>query len=210
TPPAPTHAPPDTAPFPDLTCPENANWYTAASYCNWLSEREDIPARQWCYETNSRGEVTQLKEKYLSLTGYRLPSEAEWEYACRAGSLTKRYYGQTDDLLPKYGWYKKNSADRMWPVGSLKPNDFGLFDVHGNAFNWCQERAKPYPKAPPEKVIEDREDDTAVRSESARILRGGSYLYNETYVFSSYRHHYRPGTLSFGLSFRVARTLAPD
>jgi formylglycine-generating enzyme required for sulfatase activity len=62
-----------------------------------------------------------LKENYLSLTGYRLPQEVEWEYACRAGALTSRYYGETEELLVKYAWYLQNSEDRTWPVGSKKP-----------------------------------------------------------------------------------------
>ena len=81
-----------------------------------------------------------LTANYLSRSGYRLPTEAEMEYATRAGAVTTRYYGETEELLPKYAWYNKNSQDRTWPVGSMKPNDLGLFDVQGNVFTWCQER----------------------------------------------------------------------
>ncbi len=119
------------------------SWYQAAAYCNWLSKEEGIAEDQWCYEI--KGQVTKLKENYLSLTGYRLPTEAEMEYATRAGALTSRYYGETEELLPKYAWYQKNSQERTWPVGSLKPNDLGLFDVQGNVFTWCQESYKAYP-----------------------------------------------------------------
>ena len=80
----------------------------------------------------------------MSLTGYRLPTEAEMEYATRAGAMTSRYFGETEDLLPKYAWYTKNSQEKTWPVGSLKPNDLGLFDVQGNVYTWCQERYKGY------------------------------------------------------------------
>ena len=131
--------------YPKPTCPiGGVVWYEAAAYCNWLSKEEGIPEDQWCYEI--KGPVTKLKENYLSLTGYRLPTEAEMEYATRAGALTSRYYGETEDLLPKYAWYLKNSQERTWPVGSLKPNDLGLFDVQGNVFTWCQEKLKTYPR----------------------------------------------------------------
>jgi eukaryotic-like serine/threonine-protein kinase len=78
--------------------------------------------------------VTKLAEKYLSHTGYRLPTEAEMEYATRAGAVTSRYFGETEELLPRYAWYVTNSQDRTWPVGSKKPNDLGLFDMHGNVW----------------------------------------------------------------------------
>ena len=119
------------------------SWYMAAKYCNWLSKEEGIPEDQWCYEI--KGDEIKLKSNYLSLTGYRLPTESEMEYATRAGAVTSGYYGETDELLPKYAWYNKNSQEKTWPVGSLKPNDLGLFDVQGNVFTWCQESFKPYP-----------------------------------------------------------------
>ena len=94
----------------------------------------------------------------MSLTGYRLPTEAEMEYATRAGALTSRYYGETEELLPKYAWYNKNSQERTWPVGSLKPNDLGLFDVQGNVYTWCQESFKAISSEKERKSAEDKED----------------------------------------------------
>jgi formylglycine-generating enzyme required for sulfatase activity len=132
--------------YPDPTCPiGGVVWYEAAAYCNWLSGQEGIPRDQWCYETNARGQVKRLKANYLRLVGYRLPTEAEWEYACRAGAVTSRYYGETEELLDKYTWYFTNAHERTWPVGSKKPNDLGLFDLHGNVYTWCQESYQDYP-----------------------------------------------------------------
>ena len=120
--------------------------------------------------------MTKLKEKYLSLTGYRLPTEAEMEYATRAGAVTSRYFGETDELLPKYAWYMKNSQEQTWPVGSLKPNDLGLFDVQGNVFTWCQESYKGYPTKKNDEVAEDKEDELVITPTQSRVLRGGSFL----------------------------------
>ena len=72
------------------------SWYMAAKYCNWLSKEEGIPEDQWCYEI--KGDEIELKSNYLSLTGYRLPTESEMEYATRAGAVTSGYYGETDEL----------------------------------------------------------------------------------------------------------------
>src|SRR5262249_45475523 len=123
-------------------CPMcSMSWYYAAEYCNWLSEQEGIPKDQWCYERNAKGEYAdgmRIKPNYLSLSGYRLPTEAEWEYACRANATTSRYYGDAIDLLGKYAVYAGNSGEVSCSVASLKPNDFGLFDMLGNIRCWCQ------------------------------------------------------------------------
>ena len=79
------------------------------------------------------------------------------EYATRAGALTSRYYGETEELLPNYACYQRNSADKTWPVGSLKPNDLGLFDTLGNVYTWCQERYKDNPQSN-SGSIEDKQD----------------------------------------------------
>ena len=76
----------------------------------------------------------------LKQPGYRLPTEAEWEYACRAGTMTSRYYGRSVKLLEKYAWYLANSQDHAWPCGRLLPNELGLFDMLGNVYEWCHEQ----------------------------------------------------------------------
>ena len=118
-------------------------WYVAAEYCNWLSEKDGIPPDQHCYEKNEQGGIDEgmrTKDKYRPhlRTGYRLPSEAEWEFACRAGTITRFSFGESDALLADYAWCNVNSENHAWPVAGLKPNDLGLFDMHGNVWQWCE------------------------------------------------------------------------
>jgi formylglycine-generating enzyme required for sulfatase activity len=130
------------------------------------------------------------------------------EYATRAGALTSRYFGETEDLLPKYAWYQKNSQEKTWPVGSLKPNDFGLFDMQGNVFTWCQERYKSYPQNQG-KVSEDKEDDYSINNQHMRMLRGGSFGDSASHVRSSSRSLNGPATRIRLNGFRPARTFTP-
>jgi formylglycine-generating enzyme required for sulfatase activity/serine/threonine protein kinase len=188
-------------------------WYEAAQYCRWLSEQEGVPEDQMCYPPvevieKSKDGTTSLKlpADYLSRTGYRLPTEAEWEYACRADTRTSRSYGGGDDLLPRYAWYLANSQDRTWPVGQKRPNDFGLFDMHGNVWNWCQESAWPYQPGANGQPAEDEEDKRYIKDLLSRVLRGGSFLFRSSSVRSASRSGNRPADRSNNVGLRVART----
>ncbi len=183
--------------------PWNApTWYETARYCNWLSEQEGIPETQWCYDPKQKFQTGMtLPADYLSRIGYRLPTEAEWEYACRAGAATSRYYGETERLLGRYAWYAKNSQDRwMLPVGSLKPNDHGLFDMQGNALEWCQEAHGSYTEG------DDVEDTNLLSNEAPRVLRGASFSYLPSDVRSAFRSDLQPSNRGSSFGFRVART----
>jgi eukaryotic-like serine/threonine-protein kinase len=199
--------------YPEPTCPiGGVVWYEAAAYCNWLSREEGIDKEEWCYETNQAGQITKLKEHYLSLTGYRLPTEAEMEYATRAGAMTSRYFGETEELLPRYAWYGRNSQKQTWPVGSLKPNDLGLFDVQGNLFTWCQEIYKEYKEyliGKEGEVVEDREGDLVIATTPSRVLRGGSFFTQESIVRSANRLNNVPTSRININGFRPARTITP-
>jgi serine/threonine protein kinase/formylglycine-generating enzyme required for sulfatase activity len=204
--------------YPSPTCPiGGVTWYDAAAYCNWLSQQEGIPEAEWCYEIPDepgrnwtwRFANMKLKPNYLRLTGYRLPTEAEWEYACRAGAATSCSYGETAELLGNYGWYIGNSPEQTQPVGSKKPNDWGLFDMHGNVYNWCQERHRSYEAAKPGKVIEDIEDVLNIISTDGRVLRGGSFINPASGVRSAFRARDVPANRGYVFGFRPARTFAP-
>ena len=198
-------------------------WYEAAHYCNWLSEQEGIPEEQWCYEQNEDGEYgpgMKARENFLALTGYRLPTESEWEYACRAGARSSRYYGVTETLLPRYAWYKVNGEGHTHPVASLKPNDYGLFDMQGNVNEWCYEPYIDYP--PPGKVefrtdaggkiravsraVKDAPPTASVEETGERALRGSSFGMRPHHVRSAVRNHLPPPARASSTGFRPART----
>jgi len=179
-------------------------WFAAAQYCRWLSEEEGIRDDERCYPA-----VTEIKDGmplprgYLARTGYRLPTEAEWEHACRAGAVTSRSYGSADALLGRYAQHDRNSAGRATRVGSLKPNDLGMFDMLGNAWEWCHDAMMPYPAGP----ADDEEQPGPVLAVQPRVLRGGGFFSGADELRSAHRHEWHPHT-SFGQAgFRVARTL---
>jgi formylglycine-generating enzyme required for sulfatase activity len=122
--------------------------------------------------------------------------------------VTSRYYGTSEELLGRYGWYTGNSRVRTHSVGSLKPNDFGLFDMHGNVWQWCQEQAlasRPWGGAPA--PVEDREDTQPVVELHGRVLRGGAFYDHPSFLRSAARLSNRPYMIDDYFGFRLARTV---
>ena len=107
-------------------------WRDAVHFCNWLSEYEK---RKPCYTKDANHNWILL----AAGDGYVLPTEAEWEFACRAGTTTQFSFGDAAAHLEDYGWYGKNSSGRPRPVGLKRPNPFGLYDMHGNVMEWCHD-----------------------------------------------------------------------
>src|SRR5262249_30899743 len=112
------------------------SWYEAMQYCRWLSEKEGVPPEQMCYppvadiEKCMDGRTPlRLPADCLKRTGYRLPTEAEWEYACRAGAGTPWPHGTAEELLKQYAWYHDNAGTHAHSGGRTKPNDLGFFDI---------------------------------------------------------------------------------
>jgi len=137
------------------------SWHDAVAYCVWLSKK-----------TNHN---------------YRLPTEVEWEYACRAGTTTEWSFGDGEKELDKYAWYGENSKETIHIVGEKLPNPWGLFDMHGNVWEWCE--------------------DWYNKDEKFKVLRGGAYTTDSIFTSSNYRNIRSPIVQGINEGFRILRTL---
>jgi serine/threonine protein kinase/formylglycine-generating enzyme required for sulfatase activity len=200
------------------------SWYEAAAYCNWLSAQAGIPRSEWCYPENPGPGMT-LSEHSVKRTGFRLPTEAEWECFCRAGTDTTRPFGESPEFLSRFAWTWLNSNTQVHPPGQLLPNEFGLFDVLGNAWEWCQDGPPghyvrgetdfpPYPAGTKEDPASDpvrteNVDFIDRANETWRILRGGAFSYSPDHARSAYRDWQPSSDIREYLGVRVVRTMPP-
>jgi formylglycine-generating enzyme required for sulfatase activity len=141
-------------------------------------------------------EFLNKKEKKI----YRLPTEAEWEYAARGGSTTKYYFGNDESVLGEYAWYTNNSDSKTHPVGQKKPNGFGLYDMSGNVYEWTGDwfDSSYYNKFENQLAIDPKGAETG----SIRVLRGGSWYYRPQSVRSSHRNDWLPDYRNDFIGFR--------
>ena len=156
----------------------DVSWNDAVEFCRKLSA---MPAEK--------------KAGYV----YRLPTEAEWEYACRAGTTTMYSFGDSESELGAYAWYDVNTDDRAHPVGQKRPNPWGLYDMHGNVWEWCQDWHGEYPSG-------DVTDPMGPPQGEGRVLRGGSFDDRSSNVRSAVRSSGLPVGRSIYSGFRPART----
>jgi formylglycine-generating enzyme required for sulfatase activity len=157
---------------------EQVRWSDAARYCNARSKAEGLEP---CYDLKTW-------QVYVAASGYRLPTEAEWEYACRAGTKTKYFFGDDARKLATYAWYKQNSGAKPRPVGSKAPNAWGLYDTSGNLCEWCYDRyGRDY------YATSAAQDPRGPATGDTRVLRGGSWDSEAGECTSSYRHRDDPG-----------------
>ena len=204
---------PDTRYVSDPAAPcANIVWYGAAKYCNWLSEQAGIDKSEWCYPDNLKQESVLFKDMY-ERTGFRLPSEAEWEYFTRAGTVTCRFFGESDELMPRYAWTWKNSGGHGALAEVLLPNPFGLFDTLGSLWEWCQDGAMgsdyypSYPRGTEAAPAGDPSPVMPVNDNNWRIVRGGVFDGSPTVTRSAHRDVYRAHLNRYAVGFRVVRTV---
>jgi len=161
---------------------ERVRWRDAKAYCNERSRLEGLTP---CYD-----EKTPEWDCNYSADGYRLPTEAEWEYAARAGSAAP-YDFDSPDRLPQYAWFADNSDQKTHPVGQKKPNAWGFCDMYGNVSQWCEDVYSPtYYKESPAK---DPTGPTNPDHDVKRVMRGGNWNTGPDACRATYRQGQRTG-----------------
>jgi formylglycine-generating enzyme required for sulfatase activity len=168
---------------------EKVSWNDAIAFCNKLSELEGLkPYYQSGAGVPSGGD------------GYRLPTEAEWEYACRAGTTTRYSFGDDEASLAEFAWFDANSSGKTHPVGQKRPNTFGLYDMHGNVWEWCWDGfGKDFYRQSP--VV----DPAGPLQASSRVIRGGGWVNVPRSARSASRGGPAPDYRISYLGFRLAR-----
>ncbi len=151
----------------------SVSWNDAMAFCDWLSKEEGVT--------------------------YRLPTEAEWEFACRAGSQTRFSYGDEEFKLGDYAWYDMQGGTNTMPVGMKAPNALGVFDLYGNVWEWCYDLYGPYTTKPAVDPLGSEDD-------SNRSSRGGAFS-SSAPARSALRNRFEPTKRSYHIGFRIVRTI---
>jgi formylglycine-generating enzyme required for sulfatase activity/tRNA A-37 threonylcarbamoyl transferase component Bud32 len=161
---------------------EQVSWLDAMEFCHRLS---------------------QAQQEQKAALMYRLPTEAEWEHACRAGTETLYCYGDDESLFREYAWYDRNAGGRTHPVGKKKPNNWGLHDMHGNVWEWCYDWFGDYQGLP-------SSNPSGLQDGTRRTYRSGGWNADISGCHSAYRDGHKPNAGNNTLGFRVIATLLTD
>ena len=179
---------------------QSVSWFDAVEYLNMLTRRENqgrTDKLSQCYQIE--GETVRWID---GCTGYRLPTEAEWEYAARAGTQTTYSFGDNDSKMGEYAWHSGNSNNKVHDVAGKKANPWGLHDVHGNVWEWVWDSYGDYDSA-------DHTNPKGPKSGDRCVLRGGSFDYRALFLRSALRFRLVPSYRYWNLGFRCARGGAP-
>jgi sulfatase modifying factor 1 len=179
--------------------PANVTWYDAAEYCNWLSEKEGLTP---CFAL-----AVLATECDFAADGYRLATEAEWEYAARGGSFSQGYLYSGDNDPGQVAWFEDNSGGTTHPVGQKAPNELGLYDMSGNMWEWCWDwYGRDYyavsPAQDPQGAARGRD-----YMGQQRVRRGGSFQASASEIRVAQRGFDEPGYEDGGLAIRLVRTV---
>lgn len=176
----------------------NVSWWDAIAYCNWLSENEELPL---AYDINGNFLDTDGNITFdpSSVAGYRLPTEAEWEFAARGGNESHNYARAGGNNVENVAWYKLNASSKTHEVGGKVPNELGLYDMSGNVWEWVSDRYGLYGEAPLTNPFNGTEG-------TLRVNRGGSWIDCQMGVRIICRGSSLPTYANVNVGFRIART----
>ncbi|MEM8485582.1 MAG: SUMF1/EgtB/PvdO family nonheme iron enzyme [Bacteroidota bacterium] len=164
---------------------------------NFKGKRHPVESISW---TDAQEFIKRLNERESCHGCHRLPTEAEWEYACRAGTTTAYRFGDREEQLGAYAWYWENSGKKTHPVGQKQPNPWGLYDMHGNVWEWVEDWYGPYSSGA-------QTDPKGLNSGSGRVVRGGGWYDDAGNARSAFRDYWWPDARNLYVGFRVLRTI---
>ena len=164
------------------------SWYEAIEFCNRMSKANGLTP---CYS----GSGENIKCNF-DASGYRLPTEAEWEYAARGGHLSKGYMYSGSDDVNSVAWQKNTGGDKIYPVGQKDPNELGLFDMSGNVYEWCWDFFEPFTDS-------SKADPVGAASGEKRVMKGGSWGVGAYNSRSGYRQEFDPAFRSHSVGMRL-------
>lgn len=181
----------------------NVTWWDAIAFCNWLSEMESIPVAYRLLGDPDEGQMLdahgQITEDITQVMGYRLPTEAEWEYAARGGNHRSPYRYSGSDEPDQVAWYSSNSRGKPQVVGQKLHNALGLFDMSGNVSEWSTDYYASY--------TSDSRLNPYVTTGTNRVVRGGRWSVSQQFLHVAFRSDGSPNYSMYDLGFRIARTV---